>query len=47
MKVKATIRRIRTLKKLDAFGLWLANRGHWWSKDDRRAFNKRVRELGG
>jgi hypothetical protein len=47
MKVKATIRRILTLKKLDTFGLRLANKGHLWSRDDRRAFNKRVRELGG
>lgn len=43
--VAATIRRIRTLTRLDAYGLALANVGHYWTVRERREFERRVREL--
>jgi hypothetical protein len=41
----ATIRRIKSLSGLDAYGLAIADAGHFWTLRERREFEKRVREL--
>jgi len=43
----ATIRRIRSISRLDAYGLAIVNAGHTWTMRERREFEKRVRELQG
>lgn len=43
--VRANIRESTSLAALDRYGLALVNEGHVWSLLERRAFEKRVREL--
>lgn len=43
--IEVNIRKMQTITGLDAYGVRLANRGHSWSHKERKAFEKRVREL--